>query len=77
MSRKPDRPLAARVWYVNIAGGTHGTMTGMKTTLCGLPLPPSAPQGIKRNCCLDCVEAAEGAPILTPQMEADWWATHG
>lgn len=56
---------------------THGTMKGLTTTLCGLPLPATAEGGIKRNACLDCVEALEGAPMLTPQMEADWWAKYG
>ena len=70
-----------RIWWVKVLRNgkqeTHGMMLGMKTTLCGLPLPPEAGQGAERNGCEACKTAGEAAPILTPDMEAQWWAANG
>lgn len=52
-------------------------MLGMKTTLCGIPLPAEASQGSERRGCEACKTAGQAAPLLTPQMEAQWWAVNG
>ena len=77
MSRKADKPLPPRTWWIRIGTETHGVITGLSTTLCGLPLPAEAKQGTQRRACEACKKAEAGAPILTPQMEADWWAKFG
>lgn len=76
-----DRPLPKRVWWIQCktpdGWQTHGMMKGMATTLCGMPLPLRARTGSERRGCEACKTAGKAAPILTPQMEADWWAKHG
>lgn len=81
MTRKPDRPLAPRIWWIRIRVNglwqTHGMMKGMATALCGIDLPLHARTGSEKSGCVACKAAGEQAPILTPQMEADWWAKYG
>ncbi len=77
---KPDRPLTTPVAWIQVkAGGkwqTHAIMKGTTAgaALCGLSLPLHARTGNAEQGCEAC---RAKVPLLTPQMEADWWAKHG
>ena len=76
-----DRTLEPRLQWIQVrVNGLwqhHATMKGMTTTLCGMDMPLRCRTGSEASGCINCKAGGKAAPILTPQMEADWWAKYG
>ena len=77
---KPDRPLSRPEQWIQIRVGgkwqTHAIMKGTTASaaLCGLSLPLHARTGNREQGCEAC---RAKVPLLTPNMEAEWWSKYG